>query len=146
MNISHSAEDLTMRFESCRTIAYQDVKGVWTIGYGRTKDVHEGNTCTQEQATAWLMDDMRWAEFVVNKLVTVPLMQGQFDALVDFVFNVGSENFEHSTLHALLNAGKYDEAADEFDKWDHAGGKVVAGLLRRRDAERAEFQEGSHGG
>jgi lysozyme len=76
----------------------------------------------------------------VNNLVNVPLTQGQFDALVDFVYNLGVGNFESSTLLRDLNAGDMDAAANEFDKWDHVSGQVVAGLLRRREAETKEFQ------
>ena len=94
---------------------------------------------TQEQADAQLLKDIQNAVDHVNRLVTVPLSQGEYDALVDFIFNVGSGNFDRSALLRLLNAGNYQVAAAQFDLWDHAGGKVVAGLLRRREAEKAEF-------
>jgi lysozyme len=96
-------------------------------------------TCLQAQAEAWLVEDIAWAEGRVNADVHVPLTQGEFDALVDFVFNCGVGNFEHSTLLKLVNAGDMNHAAGEFEKWDHCGGVVVAGLLRRRVAEDAEF-------
>jgi len=139
--MTYSAEGaaLTARFEGCRLAAYPDVKGVWTIGYGHTACVKEGDTCTQEQALAWLMDDIRWAASTVNRLVKTNLNQNEFDALVDFVFNVGSGNFATSTMLRKLNAGDLLGAAAEFDKWDMAGGQHVAGLLRRRQAETDEF-------
>ena len=96
-------------------------------------------TCTQQQAELWLATDTHFAVAAVNVLVKVPLTQGEFDALVDFVFNLGAENFRTSTMLKLLNAGQYKAAAAEFDKWDHCGGVVLAGLLRRREAEEAEF-------
>ncbi len=132
---------LTQRFEGCRYVAYQDSVGVWTIGYGHTRGVHEGMTCTQAQALAWLVEDVASAEAEVNRVVTVPLTQHEFDALVDFVFNLGDGSFEHSTMLRLLNAGDHANAVNEFRKWDKAGGVEVAGLLRRRLAEAAEFVE-----
>lgn len=139
MTYSKTGEALTESFESCRLASYQDSTGLWTIGWGHTHGVRPGMTCTQAQADAWLLVDMAWAESVVNRLVTIALSQNEFDALVDFVFNCGSDNFAHSTLLILIDRGFLKAAAREFEKWDHAGGKVVAGLLRRRIAEEREF-------
>lgn len=131
---------LTEEFESCRLTAYRDVKGVLTIGYGHTgDDVTEGLTWTQNQADTALVCDTQSAVNTVNRLVTLDLSQTAFDALVDFVFNVGSGNFAGSTMLKLINSGNLDGAAEEFAKWDHASGQVVAGLLRRRIAEEQEF-------
>jgi lysozyme len=142
MTYSKTGLALTEQFESCRLTAYQDVKGVWTIGWGHTgPDVIQGLICTQEQADDWLDSDMYWAQNVVNNSVKVPLTQNEFDALVDFVFNCGAAAFTHSTMLELLNEGDYKGAASQFDLWDHASGKVVAGLLRRREAETQLFQE-----
>jgi lysozyme len=130
----------TEGFEGCRLEAYQDVRGVWTIGFGHTgQDVVEGLTCTQQQAGNWLQADMQWAAAAVNSAVTVQLTQDEFNALVDFTFNVGAGNFDSSTLLRELNAGDYAGAAAQFDRWDYAGGQVVAGLLRRRQAETQLF-------
>jgi len=127
---------LTEQFESCRLIAYQDVKGIWTLGWGHTgPEVVEGLVWTRQQADAALQADIQWAANVVNKLVTTQLTQDEFNAVVDFVFNAGSGNFASSTLLRLLNQGDYHGAAAQFDLWDHASGQVVAGLLRRRQAE-----------
>lgn len=140
MQYSKSGFQLTESFEGCRLTAYQDQGGRWTLGFGHTFMVHEGDTCTQAQAEAWLEGDIAWAEKAVNRLVTTPLTQGEFDALTDFVFNLGEHSFELSTLLQLVNQGRYADAAQEFAKWDHCGGVEVAGLLRRRLAERAEFE------
>ena len=142
MKYSKSGLALTERFEGCRLVAYWDPLGkVWTIAYGHTRGVHAGMTCTQEQAVRWLLEDIAFAEQNVNTHVTIPITQGEFDALVDFAFNCGSANLDSSTLLKLVNAGDMEHAAKEFEKWDHAGGKEVAGLLRRRLAEEAEFTQ-----
>lgn len=140
MTYSQTGLHLTEQFESCRLIAYLDTSLVWTIGWGHTASVIPGQTCTPAQADAWLMEDIQWAASIVNRMVTVALSQLEFDALVDLVFNIGAGAFAKSTMLALVNKGDYTGAADEFDKWDHSGGKTVAGLLRRRQAETTEFQ------
>jgi lysozyme len=112
----------------------------WTIGVGHTgPEVKYGLVWTQDQADAQLLADVAGAVAAVNRLVTTPLTQGEFDALVDFVFNLGVGAFAGSTMLKLLNAGNHAAAAHEFEKWDMAGGKHVAGLLRRRVAEEHEF-------
>lgn len=139
MQYSKNGLTLTEGFESCRLVAYQDIKNIWTIGYGHTRGVYPGMTITPEQAEQYLLADVQVAIAIVNASVKVPLTQGEFDALVDFVFNVGGGNFETSTMLRQLNAGNYQSAAAQFDSWDHASGQVVAGLLRRREAEVQEF-------
>jgi lysozyme len=139
MEYSPDGLKLTESFEGCRLQAYLDSVGVPTIGYGHTHGVTMGMTCTQEQADAWLQEDVQEAVQAVNNLVTVPLTQQQFDALVDFTFNLGTGALQHSTLLRLLNSGNYQGAAGEFEKWDKAGGKVLPGLLKRRQAERDMF-------
>lgn len=142
MNFTYTDTNLTLteNFESCRLVAYQDIRGIYTIGYGHTLNVFPGMTCTEEQAKQWLAEDIHSAESCVNTNVRIEINQNEFNALVDFVFNAGNTAFKKSTMLALLNQGKIQEAAEEFDKWDHASGKVVAGLLRRREAETQEFQ------
>ena len=140
MQYSKTGLALTERFEGCRLEAYRDVAGVLTIGYGHTgPDVYEGQTCTQQQAMAWLILNTQEAVDAVNRLVTPQLSQHEFDALVDFVFNLGEPAFAHSTMLRLLNSGDIALAAGQFALWDHIGGREVAGLLRRRLAEKAEF-------
>jgi lysozyme len=130
---------LTQRFEGLRLEAYQDSVGVWTIGYGHTKGVKRGDKITHEQAEEFLKQDMQEAIDGVNRLVRVPLTQQQFDALVDFTFNLGVGNLSKSTLLKLLNQGSYAEAGKEFLKWNRAGGKVLAGLTTRRGVEADMF-------
>jgi lysozyme len=139
MECSQSGLDLIKSFESCRLEAYLDSRGIPTLGFGHTFGVRLGLQCTQEQADAWLLEDVQSAVDSVNRLVKVPLTQGQMDALVSFVYNCGSGNFAGSTLLKLLNSGDYDGCAGQFTRWDLSGGNVVAGLLRRREAEREEF-------
>ena len=140
MVYSKTGLQLTEQFESCRLTAYQDVKGIWTIGWGHTgAEVIQGYTITQIQADMQLVVDMHNAESAVNELVTITLTQGEFDALVDFCFNCGINAFRGSTMRAYLNAGNIALAALQFAAWDHASGQVVSGLLRRRLAEEQEF-------
>jgi lysozyme len=139
VDYSGSGLKMTEQFEGCRLDSYQDSAGVWTVGFGHTLGVQPGQTITQLQAEAFLLQDMQRAVKYVNMLVKVPLTQGEFDALVDFAFNVGCGALADSTLLKLLNAGDYSGAANQFDAWDHAAGQVVAGLLRRRQAETDEF-------
>ena len=144
-NLTYSGDglSLTEQFEGCSLTAYQDQVGVWTIGYGHTgPDVSPGLTITQDQAQAMLAHDVGRAAACVNNLVAVELTQNEFDALVDFVFNLGAGAFTSSTLLRDLNAGDFAGAAAQFEVWDHAGGAVVAGLLRRRQAEAALFDTG----
>jgi len=139
MQYSPNGLKLTEQFEGLSLTAYQDVAGIWTNGYGNTHNVVPGSTITLEQAQSDLMSNISGAVYVVNKVVHVPLTQNQFDALVDFVFNLGSGSFQSSTLLRKLNAKDYAGAAAEFPKWNHAGGVVVDGLTRRRLAEQALF-------
>lgn len=134
--------DITESFEGLRLEAYKDVAGVLTIGYGHTgSDVHLGWTITSEQAQTLLQSDIASAVSCVNSSVTVPMNQNQFDALVDFTFNVGRGSFLLSTLLKLLNLGDYLGASGQFQKWIYAGGEVQPGLIRRRDAESGLFNQ-----
>lgn len=132
---------LTEQFEGCRLVAYQDSVGVWTIGYGHTLGVHQGMTCTQAEAEAWLQSDIQACVDGINKAGAdrLALTQGEFNALVDFSFNLGLGALMHSTLWKLVLKTDFEAAAKEFPKWDMAGGKHLAGLLRRRVAEQAMF-------
>jgi len=140
MNISESGLSIIKHFEGLRLQAYQCSAGVWTIGYGHTLNVFPGDDITTEEAERMLRDDIRDAEYAVVQYVTVPLTQHQFDALVSFVFNLGSSNFRLSTLLRKLNAGDYTSAAAELLRWVNAGGKKLPGLVRRREAEKALFE------
>lgn len=112
---------------------------VWTIGFGHTHGVCEGMTCTVEQAQAWFLEDMAWAQAAVLAAVTVPLNQNQLDALVSFTENEGATAFEESTLLRLLNAGDYAGAAAQFSRWIYQRGQILPGLVDRRNQEAALF-------
>lgn len=131
---------LTEQFEGCKLKAYQDSGGVWTIGYGHTHCVLQNDTCTLEQAEQWVIDDINYSSSIVNRNVKIEINQHEFDALVDFVFNVGVGNFLSSTLLKYLNAGNFKAAAAEFLRWDKCKGVKLAGLLARRQAEKTEFE------
>lgn len=135
MKISQAGIEAIKDFEGVRLKAYDDGVGIPTIGVGHTKGVRWGDTATMAQVDAWLREDLSDAENAVNSYVTVPLQQSQFDALVSLVFNIGTGAFAKSTLLKLLNQGDYIGAAGQFLVWIRAGGKVLAGLEKRRKAE-----------
>ena len=144
MQTSDKGIALIKEFEGCKLTAYQDSVGVWTIGYGWTqpvdgKPIRAGMTIKQETAERMLKTGLVSYESDVSRLVKVGLTQGQFDALVSFTYNLGARSLSTSTLLRKLNAGDYAGAADEFLRWNKAGGKVLNGLSRRREAERALF-------
>lgn len=142
MDISEAGLKLIQQYEGYSAKAYPDpATGAepWTIGYGHTRGVQPGDETTHEQALQYLHDDVQDALGAVDRGVVVPLEQNQIDALASFIYNVGAGNFFRSTLIRKLNEGDFLAAADEFLKWDHAGGKVMAGLTRRRKAEREMF-------
>ncbi len=135
---------LTRAFEGLSLAAYRDAVGVWTIGYGHTgPGVHSGMTLTEAQADLLLESDIAAAVVGVNRAVTGQIQQHHFDALVDFSFNLGCACLLHSTLLRLVNAGDLAAAQGQFLLWDHAGGVVVPGLLRRRQAEMNLFDNAS---
>lgn len=139
MEISKKGLDLIKKFEGCRLSAYQDSIGVWTIGYGHIQGVRKGDVCTQDQADEWLANDVKTASSAVGRLVKVPLDQNEFDALVSFTFNLGQRNLQNSTLLSMLNSNDVEGAANQFIRWNKAGGKVVDGLTKRRQAEKDLF-------
>ncbi|HEX5283951.1 MAG TPA: lysozyme [Bryocella sp.] len=135
---------LTRSFEGLRLQAYQDSAGVWTIGYGHTgPEVRAGQHINEAEADALLRADLGVAVKCVRQAVKFPLAQPQFDALVDFCFNAGRGNFLGSTLLRDVNRGDFASAVVQFGLWVHAGGHVLAGLVRRRAAEAAMFAGGS---
>jgi lysozyme len=145
MRLSGAGLRLIEESEGLRTDAYPDSRGVWTIGYGHTLGVRPGDCCDRAQAAAWLLEDAAAAEAAVVRQVAAPLSQGQFDALVDFVFNLGEGALQGSTLRRKLNARDYEGAAAELPKWCHAGSAVLPGLVARRARERALFEGESDG-
>lgn len=125
--------------------AYWDKFGsVWTVGWGHTLTAFKGMEITLEEAEKFLREDIKVAERAVNKYVSVPISQSMFDALVSFTFNVGSGALKASTLLKLLNGFDVEGAANEFTKWTYAGTPKtkLAGLVKRREAEKALFLEG----
>ena len=139
MNISDAGLKLIMDSEGLRLKAYQDSVGVWTIGYGHTKGVAEGLEINEADARDLLLEDVKSSEDCVTDNVQVALTQGQYDALVSFVFNLGCGAFHGSTLLHELNAGNYKAAAEQFGRWVHAGSEVLPGLVTRRANEKALF-------
>jgi lysozyme len=138
MQPSNNELELTKLSEGCSLKSYQDTGGVWTIGYGHTNGVVPGQVITQQVAEDLLRLDIQNAVSCVNSHA-IPCTQNQFDALVDFVFNVGPSQFLSSHLLAFHKAGQYDKAADEFPKWKFDNGKVIPGLVERRARERALY-------
>lgn len=131
---------MTKSFEGLRLKAYRDVAGVLTIGYGHTgHDVCEGKEICEAEAEALLRGDLKDAVACVNRVLLRDVSQAQFDALVDFCFNLGERALTQSTLLRKLNAGDFEGAAEQFALWVHAGGKIQAGLVKRRQAEAVMF-------
>ena len=132
--------DIVKEAEGLRLSAYLCPAGIPTIGYGHTKGVKLGDTCTREQAEGWLENDFFMAKQDVKAVVRVPLRENQLDALASFVFNLGVRKLIQSTLLKKLNAGDYSGAAAEFDKWVFAGKVKLNGLVKRRASERQLFE------
>ena len=141
MKISENGLELIKKFEGCETTAYQDSVGVWTIGFGHTKGVEEGQTCSIEDAESMLADEMDEYEGYINNMVKVELQQHEFDALVAWVYNLGPTNLGESTMLKVLNGGQFDRVPDEMNRWTRAGGEILEGLVRRRQAESFMFQD-----
>jgi lysozyme len=143
MRYSLHGIELTKRFESCRLNAYQDTGGVWTIGWGHTgPEVIKGFVITQARADEYLLSDIQIAVVAVNSNIKIQLTQNEFDALVDFVYNVGVQAFKKSTLLSLINQGRLYDASKEFDRWVFDNGKKIRGLVNRRNDEEVEFRGG----
>jgi lysozyme len=141
MIINDAGRKIVMDNEGCRLVAYKCPAGIWTIGYGHTGDVKQGDKITQHQAETILEYDLERFEVAVGKLC--PNANGnQFSALVSFSFNVGIEALKKSTLLRKFLAGAPLSAADEFGKWVNGGGKRLPGLVKRRAAEKALFLTG----
>ena len=140
MNISQEGLALIKKFEGCELEAYKCAAGVWTIGYGSTKGVHEGDTITEEGADELLAEEMHEYEGYINDMVTADLKQNEFDALVSWVFNLGPSNLSSSTLLNRLNNKMWDDVPNQIKRWNKAGGEVLQGLVRRREAEALLFE------
>lgn len=140
MKISTEAYCAISSFEGFRATAYKCPSGVWTIGYGHTKGVKKGDMISYQEASKLLMRDI---EEVEDKLVSLgTLTQGQLDSLVSFVFNVGISNFNNSTLKKKVIANRFDKSiGKEFKRWIYSKGKVLQGLVKRREWEARRYYE-----
>ena len=133
MKTSYKGFTIIKDHEGLKLTAYKCPAGVWTIGYGHTKGVKKGDTCTKDEADAWLIEDVKTAE---TALTALTLNQNQFDALVSFTYNLGTGNLKKSTLYKKAKLNPNDESIrDEFAKWINSNGKPLAGLIKRRAAE-----------
>ena len=139
MTINDRGLAIIKAFEGCRLDAYQDVVGIWTIGFGSTEGVAPGMHISPEEAEQRLLDHLQVLMGEITDIVPDDTTENQFSALVCLAYNIGIGNLRSSTLIRKLCSGDTQGAADEFLRWDKAGGKVVTGLLRRREAERELF-------
>lgn len=134
MHIGKEGQKLIKHFEGCQLTSYKCPAGVWTIGWGHTSGVKQGMKITQQQADQYFLDDIKIYENHVKRIVKLPLNQNQFDALVSFCYNCGAGN-----LQKLVSGRNYQQIADTMLLYNKGGGKVLAGLLRRRQMERELF-------
>jgi lysozyme len=137
MKLSAAGLELLKKSEGFRSRTYRDIAGMATIGYGHKIRPNEAfpPEITEQKAQAILQADVSEAEQAVIRLVKVPLTQGQFDALVDFVFNLGASRLQSSTLLQLLNSEDYDAAAIHLLRWVYCGPHEIVALKTRREAE-----------
>ena len=137
MRTSQRGIDLIKEFEGYSERVYMCAGGKYTIGYGHTRGVEPGDTCTRDQAEEYLRMDVVEAEETIEALVKVPLTQNQFDALVSLVYNIGSGNFYDSTIRKVINCKVRDpeEYRRAWMMWVKSKGEVLKGLVRRREAE-----------
>lgn len=141
MKASSTLIDFIKRSEGCVLTAYQDAKGVWTIGYGHTSGVKKGDRITLYQAEQFLREDLSKFEDVANKCRRITT-QGRFDAVLDFIYNCGPGNFNSSTLKKYIEAGRATwEIQEQFLRWVSSGGKKLGGLVSRRIWEAARYAE-----
>ena len=139
MRTSQLAIDQIKIFEGYKNKAYLDPTDKPTIGYGHTLNVKMGMTCTPEIAEGWLKDDITPCELAIERLIHIPLTQGQFDACSDFAFNLGIGKFAGSTLIILIKKGDMHGASLEFPKWDLVGGKISDWQVKRRSWDQKRF-------
>jgi len=139
MRASEKGLALIRQFEGLRLSAYKCPANVVTIGYGTTKGIKMGMEITRDEADRLLCEDAQRFVDHIEGLVKVPLNQNQTDALISFVYNIGPYAFAKSTMLKLINQGLLEDAANQFVRWNKAGGEVLAGLTRRRIAERDLF-------
>ena len=141
MTPSTNCIDMIKSFEGMKLKAYKCPAGIWTIAYGATAGVKEGDTMTEAEAIDRLKRDVANLSVGVQKLLHVRVTQNQLDALISFAYNVGLGRFSTSTLLKKVNSGHFIEAANEFGKWIHAGATTLPWLVRRRKAEADLFMK-----
>ena len=140
MKMGKKGIDLIKHFEGFSPTVYACPSGVPTLGFGSTHGITmDSPPITEEEGLELLMLDIAKFERAVERLITAPLNQNQFDALVSFSFNLGSGSLQNSTLRRRVNRSEYERAAEEFPRWVFAGGRKLKGLVRRRYAERELF-------
>mgnify|MGYP006132458919 FL=1 len=146
MKISQEGLALIKKFEGCELEAYKCAAGVLTIGYGHTKGVTESMKITQGEAESMLVEELVEYEKAVLDAVTISIDQCMFDALVSWTYNLGPTNLRSSTMLTVLNKGEYDDVPAQIKRWNKANGKVLDGLIRRREAEAllSEAKDWSH--
>lgn len=129
-------------FEGLRLTAYRCAGGKWTIGYGHTKGVREGQRIDERTASRLLEEDVEYFEsFLAKEPYAEDITQGQWDALVDFLFNLGVGNFLSSTLRKrIIENVDHDDIPNQFRRWNKAGGKVLMGLVKRREWEAQMYE------
>lgn len=143
MKTGTKGKTLIKKSEGKKLTAYKPIpEDPWTIGYGHTVGVREGDKITNEEAENFLGADLLVYEDCINTFCHLELAQNEFDALVSFTYNLGCGNFRKSTLLILLNAGDRAGAAEQFPRWNRAAGRVMAGLTKRRMKERELFLHG----
>ena len=141
MKASQKLIDHIKRSEACALESYKDSAGVWTIGYGHTAGVKRGDRCTRYQAEQWMQQDLTRFENEANNVKRIAT-QGQYDAVLDFIYNCGAGNFNKSTLRKYIEAGrKTYEIQREFLRWVNSGGKFQGGLDTRRIWEANRWNE-----
>jgi len=140
LKTSKEGISLIKSFEGCELESYRCSANVPTIGYGHTANVSDGDTCTLEEAETMLSEDLEEFENYVKKYVESDLEQNEFDALVAWTYNLGPANLKESTMLQELNAGNFEEVPRQMKRWNRAGGEVLDGLIRRREAESLLFK------
>lgn len=140
-HVTQKGLDLIKQFEGFSETVYICPAGHPTIGYGHVVKAHENFSCgiSQIEAEDLLCEDVQVSENAVLRLITVPLLDGQFDALVSFTFNLGSGALQRSTLRRKVNHEEHDDVPREFLRWVWAGDRKLKGLMRRREAEAALY-------
>lgn len=141
MSVNQATLNLIKQYEGCKLTAYQDIVGIWTIGYGTTAaaglgiEPAKGMTITQERAEDLLRQGVEKFADTVDAMITAKVNANEFGACVSLAYNIGPNAFAKSTVLRELNAGHKDKAAAAFRMWNKAGGEVIQGLVNRREAE-----------